>query len=108
MTTHNHLDDFLRWRAVCKLETGQSKKRKVSQGQHRALTSGQDRYLTLSARRHRWTRTPQLSRDLAAVRGRISRQTLYNRLAETVLYARRPVLCVPLTASYKKDRLLWR
>ncbi|GFV67982.1 hypothetical protein TNCV_1872641 [Trichonephila clavipes] len=30
---------------------------------------------------------------------RISRQTVYSRLAETGLYAQRPGLCVPLTAS---------
>ncbi|GFW32209.1 hypothetical protein TNCV_2142911 [Trichonephila clavipes] len=55
----------------------------------------------------RRTSAPQLARDLAAVsERRISRQTLYIRLAKTVLYARRPVLCAPLTTSNRKDRLL--
>ncbi|GFW23507.1 hypothetical protein TNCV_3806041 [Trichonephila clavipes] len=49
---------------------------------------------------------PQLARALTAVSGRrISRQTLYSRLAETVLDARRQVSCVPLTASNRKDRI---
>ncbi|GFS71222.1 hypothetical protein TNCV_5049981 [Trichonephila clavipes] len=41
----------------------------------------------LSARRHRWTTSLQLARDLAAVsERRISRKTVYNRLAKIGLY----------------------
>ncbi|GFV17226.1 transposable element Tcb2 transposase [Trichonephila clavipes] len=51
----------------------------------------------------------QPSRDLAAVSGRrISRQAVYIRLAETVLYAQFPIWCVLLTISRRKDRILWR
>ncbi|GFW19898.1 hypothetical protein TNCV_3562011 [Trichonephila clavipes] len=49
---------------------------------------------------------PQLACDLAAVpRRRISRQTLYSRLAESILYARRPMLCIPLTTPNRKGRI---
>ncbi|GFW78733.1 hypothetical protein TNCV_4261561 [Trichonephila clavipes] len=85
---------------VGKLEKGR-------QLRYRPRPLTEDRYLVLSARRHKWTKIPQLARDLAAVSGRkISRQTLHSRLAETVIYAQRPVLRVPLIASYWKDRLL--
>ncbi|GFT95616.1 transposable element Tcb2 transposase [Trichonephila clavipes] len=81
---------------------------KVNQGHHRASASARDHYLALRARRHRWTTAHQLARDLDAVSGRrISRQTLYSRLAETVLYAWRPGLCVSLTISNRKDRIVW-
>ncbi|GFU15198.1 hypothetical protein TNCV_4559101 [Trichonephila clavipes] len=52
------------------------------------------------------TKIPLFACDLAVVSGRkISRQTVYSRLEETGLYARRPVWCVPLTASSRKDRI---
>ncbi|GFW66902.1 hypothetical protein TNCV_4687871 [Trichonephila clavipes] len=56
--------------------------RKVNQGSPRASKSAQDRYLPLTARRHRWTMAPRLTRDLAAGSGRsISRQTVYSHLS---------------------------
>ncbi|GFT27030.1 hypothetical protein TNCV_4675571 [Trichonephila clavipes] len=81
--------------------------RKVIQGCRRASTFAHDRYLALSARQHRWTTAAQFNRDLFAVTGRrISRKTVYSRLAETVLHARRLVLCVHLAASNRKDKIL--
>ncbi|GFX56082.1 hypothetical protein TNCV_1954021 [Trichonephila clavipes] len=50
---------------------------------------------------------PQLVRDLLAVPGRIFRQTVYRRLAETGFYARRPIVYVHLNAYNRKVRLLW-
>ncbi|GFW64206.1 hypothetical protein TNCV_709111 [Trichonephila clavipes] len=42
--------------------------------------------------RHRRKAAAEHSRDLAAVSGRtVSKQTVYSRIAETVLYTRRPV-----------------
>ncbi|GFT21147.1 hypothetical protein TNCV_2582251 [Trichonephila clavipes] len=35
------------------------------------------------------------------------RLTVYSRLTETDLYARRPLWCAPLTVSGRKDRILW-
>ncbi|GFT26661.1 hypothetical protein TNCV_3604651 [Trichonephila clavipes] len=40
-----------------------------------------------STPRHKRTMATQLIRDIAAVSGRISRQTLYNLLSKIVLYA---------------------
>ncbi|GFV68263.1 dorsal-ventral patterning protein tolloid [Trichonephila clavipes] len=37
----------------------------------------------------------------------VSRQTVYRRLGHIVLYARRPVRCVPLTATHCRLRLTW-
>ncbi|GFW91948.1 transposable element Tcb2 transposase [Trichonephila clavipes] len=37
----------------------------------------------------------------------VSRQTMYRRLGHIGLYARRPVRCVPLTASHCRLRLIW-
>ncbi|GFU91050.1 hypothetical protein TNCV_4923811 [Trichonephila clavipes] len=77
--------------------------RKFGQGHHRALTSAQFHYLSLLARRHRCTMAPQFARDLPAVPGRrVSRQTVYSRLAETDFYARRSFCCVPLTVSRER------
>ncbi|GFT52543.1 transposable element Tcb1 transposase [Trichonephila clavipes] len=36
-----------------------------------------------------------------------SRETVYRRLAHIGLYARRPVRCVPLTATHCRLRLTW-
>ncbi|GFX62540.1 hypothetical protein TNCV_1006131 [Trichonephila clavipes] len=49
-----------------------------------------------------------LTREIVAVSGRIiTRETLYSRETEPVLYAWRPVLCDPLTAFNDKDMILW-
>ncbi|GFT42885.1 a disintegrin and metalloproteinase with thrombospondin motifs 7 [Trichonephila clavipes] len=37
----------------------------------------------------------------------VSRQTVYRRLGHIGLYARRPVRCVPLTATHRRLRLTW-
>ncbi|GFT32583.1 HTH_Tnp_Tc3_2 domain-containing protein [Trichonephila clavipes] len=37
----------------------------------------------------------------------VSRQTVYRRLGHVGLYARRPVRCVPLTATHCRLRLTW-
>ncbi|GFV53430.1 ankyrin repeat and sterile alpha motif domain-containing protein 1B [Trichonephila clavipes] len=100
----NHsLDNSLR-RVIDKLEVSQSQ---VKKGRHRATAPAQDRYLALRAWRHRRITASQLARDLAALSGRrISRQTVYKRLAENGIYTRRPVVDVFLTASNRKHRLL--
>ncbi|GFV71349.1 hypothetical protein TNCV_3133401 [Trichonephila clavipes] len=65
-------------------QTNDSVTSKVGQGRPRASISAQDYYLAFSARRHRQTKTHQLSRELTAVfRRRISWQKLYNRLTKT-------------------------
>ncbi|GFX94396.1 transposable element Tcb1 transposase [Trichonephila clavipes] len=49
-----------------------------------------------------------LSRQLSSANGTtVSRQTVYRRLGHIGLYARRPVRCVPLTATHCRLRLTW-
>ncbi|GFU50179.1 transposable element Tcb1 transposase [Trichonephila clavipes] len=49
-----------------------------------------------------------LSRQLSsATHTTVSRQTAYRRLGHIGLYARRPVRCVPLTATHCRLRLTW-
>ncbi|GFU48015.1 transposable element Tc3 transposase [Trichonephila clavipes] len=50
-----------------------------------------------------------LSRHLSSATGTtVSSQTVYRRLGHIGLYARRPVRCVPLTATHCRLRLTWR
>ncbi|GFV77072.1 transposable element Tcb1 transposase [Trichonephila clavipes] len=49
-----------------------------------------------------------LSRQLSSATGTtVSRQTVYRRLGHIGLYARKPVRCVPLTATHCHLRLTW-
>ncbi|GFY15151.1 transposable element Tcb1 transposase [Trichonephila clavipes] len=49
-----------------------------------------------------------LSRQLSSATGTtVSRQTVCRRLGHIGLYARRPVRCVPLTATHCRLRLTW-
>ncbi|GFW63292.1 transposable element Tcb2 transposase [Trichonephila clavipes] len=104
MTYHNHLDTFLKLRAVGKLVADQF----LAEGVHRLQIARKwstgfgfkPKQVVLSP-----GYSAKLTRNLVDV-SRISRKTLYSRLAEAVLYAQRPVLCAPLTASDKKDRIL--
>ncbi|UYV61548.1 PREP [Cordylochernes scorpioides] len=50
----------------------------------------------------------QLSNELSSATGtRISRQTVYRRLHEGALYARRPMVCIPLSSAHRRARLNW-
>ncbi|GFW73029.1 transposable element Tcb1 transposase [Trichonephila clavipes] len=52
--------------------------------------------------------SPELQSRMRTVTGTtISRQTVYRRLGHIGLYARRPVRCVPLTATHYRLRLTW-
>ncbi|GFW89722.1 HTH_Tnp_Tc3_2 domain-containing protein [Trichonephila clavipes] len=66
-------------------------------GRPRATTPAEDRFLALSAQRRRTTTVPQLVADHFQASGRrISATTVRNHLHNAGLYARRPVVCVPL------------
>ncbi|GFT68700.1 transposable element Tcb1 transposase [Trichonephila clavipes] len=50
-----------------------------------------------------------LSRQLSSATGMtVSRRTMYRRLRQLGLYARRPFRCVPLTTTHCRLRLTWR
>ncbi|GFV01422.1 transposable element Tcb1 transposase [Trichonephila clavipes] len=77
-------------------------------GRPGVTTPNEDRYLAVTAKRNRRRTTSDLSRHLSSATGTtVSRQTVYRRLGHICLYARRPVRCVPLTATHCHLRLTW-
>ncbi|GFX71995.1 HTH_Tnp_Tc3_2 domain-containing protein [Trichonephila clavipes] len=86
-----------------------------STGRPRVTTPNEDRYiyiyiyLAVTAQRNRRRTASDLSRQLSsATSTTVSRQTVYRRLGHIGLYARRPVGCVPVTATHCRLRLTWR
>ncbi|GFV02635.1 transposable element Tcb1 transposase, partial [Trichonephila clavipes] len=77
-------------------------------GRVRSTTPAEDRYIVLSTK---GTGAPQLSGwqiSFFATSGKqISRKTVARRLRGGGLYARRPVVCVPLTRQHRTARLQW-
>ncbi|GFX75158.1 transposable element Tc1 transposase [Trichonephila clavipes] len=77
-------------------------------GRPRATTSTDDRYIQLTARRNRTENATQLQRQLLLATGRrVSSQTVRNRLHEGGLYARRPMVYIPLTPRHRAARRRW-
>ncbi|GFV83074.1 transposable element Tcb1 transposase [Trichonephila clavipes] len=131
MAHRKHLDDFLRGRIIGRLECGRTQL-KVSEelgitqsvisrlwqrfqddgNESRGYSTGgpelQQRYFAVTAKRKRRSTASDLFRQLSSATGTtISRQTVYRRLGHIGLYARRPVRCVPLTATHCRQRLTW-
>ncbi|GFU13578.1 transposable element Tcb1 transposase [Trichonephila clavipes] len=91
-------------------------------GRVRSTTPAEDRYIVLSAKRNRRTTAQQVANQFLAASGKqISRKTVARRLRERELYARRPVVCVPLTRQHRtvhesrfslssdcRHQLIWR
>ncbi|GFT02496.1 transposable element Tcb1 transposase [Trichonephila clavipes] len=72
------------------------------------MTPAEDRYIVLSAKRNRRTTAQQVANQFLAASGKqISRKTVARRLRGEGLYARRPVVCVPLTRQHRTARLQW-
>ncbi|GFU93082.1 HTH_Tnp_Tc3_2 domain-containing protein [Trichonephila clavipes] len=79
-----------------------------STGRPRVTKPYDDRYLAVNAKRNRWSTASDLSRQLSFATGTtVSRQTMYRHLGHIGLYARRPLRCVPLTATHCRLRLTW-
>ncbi|GFW60683.1 transposable element Tcb1 transposase [Trichonephila clavipes] len=65
-------------------------------------------YLAVTAKKNRRSTASDLSRQLSSATGTtVSRQTVYRRLGHIGLYARRPVICVSITATHCRLRLTW-
>ncbi|GFW87757.1 transposable element Tcb2 transposase [Trichonephila clavipes] len=65
-------------------------------------------YLAVTAKRNRRSTTSDLFRQLSsATDTTVSGQTVYRRLGHIDLYARRPIKCVPLTATHCHLQLTW-
>ncbi|GFY15529.1 transposable element Tcb2 transposase [Trichonephila clavipes] len=94
-------------RGVISSETG-NVRRRPGAGRSCATTSTDDRYIQLTARRNRTENATQLQRQLLLATGRrVSSQTVRNRLHEGWLYARRRMVCIPLTPRYRAARRRW-
>ncbi|UYV65665.1 hypothetical protein LAZ67_3005028 [Cordylochernes scorpioides] len=91
-----------------KFQTTANVARTPGQGRPRVTTLNQDRYLSLLVRRNRRMTASQLRSDLNAATGVLaSTDTIRRRLHKKGLYARRPIICVPLTPPQKRARKLW-
>ncbi|GFT27682.1 transposable element Tcb1 transposase [Trichonephila clavipes] len=133
MSSRHHVDDFMRGRIIGKIEEGpkitdvarefdiahsvvsrlwKSFKttgmcsRRHGGGRVRSTTSAEGRYIVLSAKRNRRTTAQQVANQFLDASGKqISRKTVARRLRGGGLYARRPVVCVPLTRQHRTARL---
>ncbi|GFX75486.1 transposable element Tcb2 transposase [Trichonephila clavipes] len=134
MSSRHHINDFMRGRIIGKIEgrkitdvarefdvahsvvsrlwksfktTGMCSRRHGG-GRVRSTTPAEDRYIVLSAKRNRRTTAQQVANQFLAASGKqISRKTVARRLRGGGLYARRPVVCVPLTRQHRTARLQW-
>ncbi|GFW84292.1 transposable element Tcb1 transposase [Trichonephila clavipes] len=111
MAQRKPLDDFLRGRIIGRLECGRtqlevSEERGIAQS---VISRHWQRFQDdVTAKRNRRSTASVLSRQLSSATGTaVSRQTVYRRLGLIGLYARRPVRCVPLTATQCRLRLTW-
>ncbi|GFW69611.1 transposable element Tcb2 transposase [Trichonephila clavipes] len=135
MSSRHHIDDFMRGRIIGKIEEGRKItdvarefdiahsvvsrlwksfkttgmcSRRHGGGRVRSTTPAEDRYIVLSAKRNRRTTAQQVVNQFLAASGKqISRKTVFRRLEGGGLYARRPVVCVPLTRQHRTARLQW-
>ncbi|GFX06096.1 transposable element Tcb1 transposase [Trichonephila clavipes] len=134
MSSRHHIDDFMRGRIIGKIEEGRKItdvarefdiahsvvsrlwksfkttgmcSRRHARGRVRSTTPAEDRYIVLSAKRNRRTTAQQVANQFLAASGKqISLKTVARRLRGG-LYARRPVVCVPLTRQHRTARLQW-
>ncbi|GFW51116.1 transposable element Tcb2 transposase [Trichonephila clavipes] len=135
MSSRHHIDDFMRGRIIGKIEEGRKItdvarefniahsvvsrlwksfkttgmcSRRHGGGRVRSTTPAEDRYIVLSAKRNRCTTAQQVANQFLAASGKqISRKTVARRLRGGGLYARRPVVCVPLTRQHRTARFQW-
>ncbi|GFW64823.1 transposable element Tcb1 transposase [Trichonephila clavipes] len=109
MSQRKHLDDFLRGRIIGRLEYVDVSSWKYPRSLESPRVSspgfGNDSKMMVINRR---STASDLSHQLSSTTGTtVSRQTVYRRLEHNGLYARRPVTCVPLTATHCRLRLTW-
>ncbi|GFU61171.1 transposable element Tcb1 transposase [Trichonephila clavipes] len=135
MSSQHHIDDFMHGRIIGKIEKGRKItdvarefdiahsvvsrlwksfkttgmcSRRHEGGRVRSTTPAEDRYIVLSAKRIRRTTAQQVAKQFLAASGKqISRKTVARRLRGGGLYARRPVVRVPLIRQHRTARLQW-
>ncbi|GFT58625.1 HTH_Tnp_Tc3_2 domain-containing protein [Trichonephila clavipes] len=113
MSQQRDLPESIAWRVIGRLESGQTQRSVadavgvvrsvVARLWNRFQETG-----NLTARRNRTENATQLQRQLLLTTGlRMSSQTVRNRLHEGGLYARRPMVCIPLTPRHRAARRRW-
>ncbi|GFV31074.1 transposable element Tcb2 transposase [Trichonephila clavipes] len=112
MSSQHHIDDFMRGRIIGKIEEGRkiTDVARVFDIAHSVLSRLWKRqiYRPISAKRNRRITAQQVANQFLAASGKqISRKTVARRLRGGGLYARRPVVCVPLTRQHRTARLKW-
>ncbi|GFW85237.1 transposable element Tcb1 transposase [Trichonephila clavipes] len=112
MSSRHHIDDFMRGRIIGKIEEG----RKITDVTrefdiaHSVVSRLWKSFKTtgMCSRRHGRITAQQVANQFLAASGKqISRKTVARRLRGGGLYARRPVVCVPLTRQHRTARLQW-
>ncbi|GFS85933.1 transposable element Tcb2 transposase [Trichonephila clavipes] len=82
--------------------------RRHGENRVRSTMPTEDRYIVLSAKRNRYTTAQQVANQFLAASGKqIFRKTVARRLRAGGLYARRSVVCVPLTRQRRTARFQW-
>ncbi|GFV82214.1 transposable element Tcb2 transposase [Trichonephila clavipes] len=95
MSFRHHIDDFMHGRIIVKIE---------EKGEKQQMLPGSSTSLTASRR----TTAQRVANQFLASSGKqIVRKTVARRLRGGGLYARRPVVCVPLTRQHRTARLQW-
>ncbi|GFV99434.1 transposable element Tcb2 transposase [Trichonephila clavipes] len=101
MSSRHHVDDSMRGRIIGKIEEG----RKITDV---AREFDIAHSVVSRLKRNRRTTAQQVANQFLAASGKqISRKTVARRLRGGGLYARRPVVCVPLTRQHRTARLQW-
>ncbi|GFX07988.1 transposable element Tcb2 transposase [Trichonephila clavipes] len=111
MSSRHHIDDFMRGRIIGKIEEG----RKITDVArefdiaHSVVSRLWKSFKTtgMCSRRHGEVVSAGGNQFLAASGKQISRKTLARRLRGGGLYARRRVVCVPLTRQHRTTLLQW-
>ncbi|GFX35087.1 transposable element Tcb2 transposase [Trichonephila clavipes] len=112
MSSRHHIDDFMRGRIIGKIEEGRKITDVVREFDiaHSVVSRLWKSFKTtgMCSRRHGEVVLEQVANQFLAASGKqISRKTVARRLTGGGLYARRPVVCVPLTRQHRTARLQW-
>ncbi|GFY36392.1 HTH_Tnp_Tc3_2 domain-containing protein [Trichonephila clavipes] len=110
MAQRKHLDDFLGGRVIGRLECGRTQlevpeELGIAKSVIARLWQRFQDYFT--DKRNRRSTASDCLVSSPSTGTTVSRQTRYRRLRHIGLYARRPVRCVPLTATHSRLRLTW-
>ncbi|GFY08672.1 transposable element Tcb1 transposase [Trichonephila clavipes] len=111
MAQRKHFEEFYRGRTIGRLKCDVPSWKYLRILESPRVSSpgfGNDSKINVTAKRNRRSTASDLSRQLSSATARtVSRQTAYRPLGHIDLYIRRPVRCVPLTATHCHLRLNW-